>query len=512
MCFYKTCIRPVTEYAFQTFHDGLPRYLSEELETIQRRALKIISPALNYEQALNEHSMTTLHQRRKDLTEQLFKEINDDSNHKLYSLLPPRKSTNIALRRRRTFNTPISVHRWVLTSHERAAVTQACRKIAGIADEDDAGSVIKEMGESPSGIRASDYFGPMLVKQGRSTVKSDKVIRLIPKTLRHLKILDSLEQAEPEKYDFWTFPGSIGKSVDIHIKSMDYGNFTKFLDGHGIKYETLLYDIQRVIDHQNDLPVNANDATTDWYRKYHHFEEIVDKIHHLVKENKNKAKVELFSIGKSVRNKELWTVKLINGYGKSGKDDVTEILDKMDFVILPVLNPDGYAFSWQPKRRFWRKNRRPRPRGRVFRSVYCYGVDLNRNFPDHWDKPVGSKFAQFMNRFPCSPIYHGPRKESEIEIQSVVDYLTKLKQEDNLMAYFDIHSYSQMWMLPFGFTKERPPDYDEQRRVGLEGIKAIYKQSGKIPRGRVDYELIAHEAESARLNGVLARSPRGREV
>ncbi|KXJ15149.1 hypothetical protein AC249_AIPGENE11276 [Exaiptasia diaphana] len=107
MCFYKTCIRPVTEYAFQTFHDGLPRYLSEELETIQRRALKIISPALNYEQALNEHSMTTLHQRRKDLTEQLFKEINDDSNHKLYSLLPPRKSTNIALRRRRTFNTPI---------------------------------------------------------------------------------------------------------------------------------------------------------------------------------------------------------------------------------------------------------------------------------------------------------------------------------------------------------------------------------------------------------------------
>ncbi|KXJ06855.1 RNA-directed DNA polymerase from mobile element jockey [Exaiptasia diaphana] len=83
MCFYKTCIRPVTEYACQTFHDGLPRYLSEELETIQRRALKIISPALNYEQALNEHSMTTLHQRRKDLTEQLFKEINDDSNHKL---------------------------------------------------------------------------------------------------------------------------------------------------------------------------------------------------------------------------------------------------------------------------------------------------------------------------------------------------------------------------------------------------------------------------------------------
>ena len=76
------------------------------------------------------------------------------------------------------------------------------------------------------------------------------------------------------QYDFWTFPGSIGKSVDIHIKSRDYGNFTKFLYGHGIKYETLMFDVQRVIDHQNDFPVNANEAPTDWYRKYHRFEEV----------------------------------------------------------------------------------------------------------------------------------------------------------------------------------------------------------------------------------------------
>ena len=39
VCFYTTCIRPVSEYACQVFHDGLPKYLSEELEKIQRRAL-----------------------------------------------------------------------------------------------------------------------------------------------------------------------------------------------------------------------------------------------------------------------------------------------------------------------------------------------------------------------------------------------------------------------------------------------------------------------------------------
>ena len=44
LCFYTTCIRPVSEYACQVFHNGLPKYLSDELEKIQRRALKIIFP------------------------------------------------------------------------------------------------------------------------------------------------------------------------------------------------------------------------------------------------------------------------------------------------------------------------------------------------------------------------------------------------------------------------------------------------------------------------------------
>ena len=44
VCFYTTCIRPVSEYACQVFHNGLPKYLSEELENIQRRVLRILFP------------------------------------------------------------------------------------------------------------------------------------------------------------------------------------------------------------------------------------------------------------------------------------------------------------------------------------------------------------------------------------------------------------------------------------------------------------------------------------
>ena len=40
--FYRTCIRPITEYACPVFHDGLPVYLSHELEAVQKRAMRIL--------------------------------------------------------------------------------------------------------------------------------------------------------------------------------------------------------------------------------------------------------------------------------------------------------------------------------------------------------------------------------------------------------------------------------------------------------------------------------------
>ena len=43
LSFYLVCVRPITEYACQVFHNALPQYLSEDLERLQKRALRIIS-------------------------------------------------------------------------------------------------------------------------------------------------------------------------------------------------------------------------------------------------------------------------------------------------------------------------------------------------------------------------------------------------------------------------------------------------------------------------------------
>ena len=41
---YRTCTRPITECACPVFHDGLPVYLSRELEVVQKKAMRIIYP------------------------------------------------------------------------------------------------------------------------------------------------------------------------------------------------------------------------------------------------------------------------------------------------------------------------------------------------------------------------------------------------------------------------------------------------------------------------------------
>ena len=105
--FYKTCIRPVSEYACQVYHNSLPKHLSDDFERLQKRALRIILPEKTYAAALESSSLATMHDRRQALTERLFSDIVSNKDHALHNLLP---QVNCArpLRSNRIFNVPIS--------------------------------------------------------------------------------------------------------------------------------------------------------------------------------------------------------------------------------------------------------------------------------------------------------------------------------------------------------------------------------------------------------------------
>ena len=92
--FYSTCIRPVIEYACQAFHDSLPKYLSDDLERLQKRAFRIIFPDQHYKEALRNTNTPSLYDRRQELTTKLFKDIVNNPEHKLTDLLPPLNNDN----------------------------------------------------------------------------------------------------------------------------------------------------------------------------------------------------------------------------------------------------------------------------------------------------------------------------------------------------------------------------------------------------------------------------------
>jgi len=78
--------------------------------------------------------------------------------------------------------------------------------------------------------------------------------------------------------------------------------------------------------------------------------------------------------------------QLIKGYTEEDTKYVN-ILNQAEFVLVPIVNPDGYSHAHNSDR-MWRKNKRTI-------SGRAYGVDLNRNFQDgHW----GQVFSTHLGR------------------------------------------------------------------------------------------------------------------
>ena len=107
--FYCACIRirSVLEYASQAFHGSLPNYLSDQIERVQKRALRIVYPELSYREALAEANLMSLFDRREYLCTTLFNQIiESDGQHKLAGLLPVPNNTRYNLKNKRMFSLP----------------------------------------------------------------------------------------------------------------------------------------------------------------------------------------------------------------------------------------------------------------------------------------------------------------------------------------------------------------------------------------------------------------------
>ncbi|KAM9333988.1 carboxypeptidase O-like [Symphorus nematophorus] len=137
----------------------------------------------------------------------------------------------------------------------------------------------------------------------------------------------------------------------------------------------------------------------------------------------------------------------------------------MDFYVTPVLNIDGYIYSWKDSTtRLWRKNRSPGPPDCDF-----YGTDLNRNFDANWGT-IG------VSHNCSSNIYCGVKAVSEAEAQAVTYFVGSRK--DDFLCFLTIHSYGQLLLVPYGHPEFTASNYAELMTVGLAAADAIKKVHG----------------------------------
>ncbi|XP_077344379.1 carboxypeptidase B-like [Lithobates pipiens] len=313
----------------------------------------------------------------------------------------------------------------------------------------------------------------------------EKVFRVFPETYAQVQLIKSL--AEHAKLDFWV-PDSVdlvepGRSVDFRAESHFVYDVQAMLEQSGMSYKILIDDLQVALDKQRD----SNIRVVHSYEKYNNLDTINAWSANIAAQNPSLVSrseigtsyegrpLYLLKVGKRGVNKKAvfidcgvharewispafcqWFVEeAVNNYGSDA--EFTNLLNNLDFYVLPVMNVDGYVYSWTTYR-MWRKTLS------VNKNSSCLGTDLNRNFDAGWCTAGASTRA-------CDESYCGTAPESEKEAKAVADFIRA--NIDSIKAYLTIHSYGQMLLFPYSYTSALSKDHNELNTVAKDAVSAL---------------------------------------
>ncbi|NXL10594.1 CBPB1 Carboxypeptidase, partial [Mesembrinibis cayennensis] len=317
-----------------------------------------------------------------------------------------------------------------------------------------------------------------------------KVFRVIPQNDEQVEIINSL--ASNIQVDFWQ-PDSVTlvrpkMQVDFRVEADKSFEVEDLLKESGVEYKVLIDNLQAALDAQFDSKTRT---TRHSYEKYNNWETIAAWTADIAAQNPDLVSrsiigetyegrpMYLLKMGKSHPNKKAifmdcgfharewispafcqWFVKeAVETYGKDTV--MTTLLNSLDFYVLPVINIDGYVYTWTNDR-MWRKTRSKNAGSR------CIGTDPNRNFNAGWCTLGASKN-------PCDSTYCGSAAESEKETKALADFIRE--HLSTIKAYLTIHSYSQLLLFPYSYAYKLPSNHEELNsiaRAASEQLASLY--------------------------------------
>ncbi|ROV88540.1 hypothetical protein VMCG_10366 [Cytospora schulzeri] len=234
------------------------------------------------------------------------------------------------------------------------------------------------------------------------------------------------------------------------------------------------------------------DINRTWFQSYHQYLDHVSFLEDLVAKYPNNS--EIITSGLSYQGNDISAIHI---YGSSGRGvrpavvfhgtvharewittlvveyfaerllanhnsdaEIKAFVDNYDFYLYPVVNPDGFIYTHYDRQ--WRKNRQPNA------NSTCIGRDINRNWPYNWNTPNGSSTD------PCDRAFRGATAGDAPETQALVKALHEIHRQQGLKLYIDWHSFSQVFMTPYGYNcSYLAENNDEMQLIASGAAKAM---------------------------------------
>lgn len=296
--------------------------------------------------------------------------------------------------------------------------------------------------------------------------------------------------------DTWTEHREIGEPIDVVVFDRDLAELTRA----GIHYDVLVDDIDAVARAEAERLANAplvaaSAQPADWYREYKDYRAVSARLEEIAASAP--ALTSLEPIGASIEGRALWALRigsgptpmllngtqharewistmvttcvaerLVRGYTTDAR--IRDFVDSTELWVVPIVNPDGYQYSWAGNR-YWRKNRRG-----------THGVDLNRNWDLGWGGPGSSGSKR-------SDVYRGESPFSEPETAALRD----LVKRERIAIHVDFHAFSQLLLYPWGHISDPAPDEGLYRAVGDRMASAMFAKHQKAYKLMASIELYA---------------------
>ena len=308
------------------------------------------------------------------------------------------------------------------------------------------------------------------------------------------------------KIDIWKDGIPINSNFNFLIKKEVKEKVEESLNLLNIPFEIQKnFNLENLIEKEKK---NLNSNETNFFKKFHTYSEYEIWLNSIINLYPNLT--EKISIGKSFENREIFGIKITKktNFKKSSivitsgmhsrewaaittsfwiifdllKNSETKtkfLLETIEWHFIPIVNPDGFIYTLTTDR-LWRKSRS------INSGSNCIGTDMNRNWDFQWNSGGSSTD-------PCSEIYRGSNPNSEIEVKGLVDYISSLS---NVKVYFDIHSFSQLIMRPYGYSKLVPPDEIEMSFINNKISQNITNTFSKFYQpGRIS--VVIYEASGS---------------